>query len=102
MRTSDKPETWWSKRGFGCASLGVSLVETLITYGAAVLVQISKQPEASSLILSIVSTAFLIGGLGSFGFAIAGLFADSQRLTAFIALFVAVITFVVCGLQNLV
>jgi hypothetical protein len=94
--------TWWSRRRFGCISLALSLAETLIVYGAAVLVQTSRQPHASPLILKMASTTCLVGGLGSLGFAVAGLVADSRRMTALIALIVTMATFVVCGLQMLV
>jgi hypothetical protein len=94
--------TWWSKRKFGCISLALSLAEMLIIYGAAVLVHTSTQPHASPLILRVASITWLVGGLGSLGFAVAGLSADSHRMTAFIALIVTIATFMVCGLQMLV
>ncbi|MGA3350197.1 MAG: hypothetical protein ABSC33_14320 [Candidatus Sulfotelmatobacter sp.] len=50
----------------------------------------------------MASTTWLVGGLGSLGFAVAGLVADSRRMTALIALIVTMATFVVCGLQMLV
>lgn len=102
MTPTAKPETLWSKRGFGCVSMGVSAIEIFVMWGTAALVQISKEPHASSLQLNIVGITYLVGGLGSFGFAIAGLFADSHRATAFIGLLAAVITFLVCGLLMLV
>jgi uncharacterized membrane protein len=80
----------------------VSLGEILTIYGEAVLVQTSRQPHASPLILKMSSTTWLVGGLGSLGFALAGLVADSHRMTAFIALIVTIATFLVCGLQMLV
>ena len=102
MTMEAQTATWWSKRKFGCISLALSLAETLIIYGAAVLVQTSKQPHASPLILRMASTTWLVGGLGSLAFAVAGLVADSHRTTAFIALIVTIVTFLVCGLQILV
>jgi hypothetical protein len=98
----DQTAKWWSGRKLGCTSLAVSLAEILVIYGAAVLVQTSKQPHASPLILRMVSTTWLVGGLGSFGFATAGLVADSDRRAAFFALFAAIVAFLVCGLQMLV
>ncbi len=102
MTMEAQKTTWWSKRKFGCISLALSLAETLIIYGAVVLVQTSRQPHASPLILRMASTTWLVGGLGSLGFAVAGLVADSHRMAAFIALIVTIVTFLVCGLQMLV
>jgi hypothetical protein len=102
MTMEAQTATWWSKRKFGCISLALSLAETLIIYGAAVLVQTSRQPHASPSILRMASTTWLVGGLGSLGFAVAGLVVDSHRTTALIALIVTIVTFLVCGLQVLV
>ena len=102
MTMAAQTATWWSKRKFGCISLALSLAETLVIYGAAVLVQTSRQPHASPLILRMASTTWLVGGLGSLGFAVAGLVADSHRTTASIALILTIVTFLVCGLQMLV
>ncbi len=102
MTMTVKTANWWSKSKFGCISLAISLAETFIVYGGVVLVLTSKQPHAPPLIVSVASTAWLLGGLGSFGFAVAGFVADSHRMTAFVALIVTIATFLVCGLQMLV
>lgn len=102
MTMTVQTASWWSKRKFGCISLAISLAETFIVYGGVLLVQTSKQPHAPPLIVSVASTAWLVGGLGSFGFAVAGLVADSHRMAALIALVLTIVTFVVCGLQMLV
>jgi hypothetical protein len=102
MTMTVQTATWWSKRKFGSISLALSLAETLIVYGAAVLVQTSRQPHASPLLLKVAITTWLLGGLGSFGFAVAGLVADSRRMTAFVAMIVTIAVFFVCGLQMLV
>jgi hypothetical protein len=96
-----KTATWWSKRGFACISLAVSLAEILIIGGALVLVQTSKQPP-TPLIVRLTDTTWLIGGLGSFGFAVAGLVADSDRRTAFFALIVAIVAWLICGVPLMV
>lgn len=88
---------WWSERKCGCLSLGFSLGEILIIVSAGVLVH--TPGEHNMRILSKVSSiAALIGLLGSFGFAIAGLVMDSRRFTAFVAMIVSVVTFIICGL----
>jgi hypothetical protein len=97
-----QPETWWSKCKFGCISLAISLTETFIVYGGVFLVQTSKQPHAPPLIVNVAGAAFLLGSIGSLGFAITGLVADSRRATAFVALVVTMATFLGCGLQMLV
>jgi hypothetical protein len=102
MTMTVQTANWWSKRKFGCISLAISLAETFIVYGGVLLVQTSKHPHAPPLIVSVASTAWLLGGLGSLGFAVAGLVADSHRMMAFIAVIVTVATFLVCGSQMLV
>jgi hypothetical protein len=93
---------WWWKCKFGCISLAISLTETFIVYGSVFLVQTAKQPNAPSLIVSVASTAWLLGALGSLGFAIPGLVADSRRGAALVALVATIAAFVGCGLQMLV
>jgi|SRR5271156_1078972 len=92
---------WWSKRGFGCMSLAFSLTEIVVMWGDLALVQ-TQDKHSLHLLPSVNSTAWLIGGLGSLGFAVAGLVADSNRLTAFVAVIVTIAAFFVCGLQMLV
>jgi hypothetical protein len=67
-------------------------------------VALVQQPDRHTmrLLVSVNSATWLIGGLGSLGFAVAGLVADSHRLTAFVAVFVTVAAFLICGLQMLV
>ena len=92
---------WWSGRKLGCTSLAVSLAEILVIYGVVVIVQTSQQPHMP-LLRKVVDIAYLVGGLGSFGFAVAGLVADSHRRAAVFALIAAIVAFLVCGLQMLV
>jgi hypothetical protein len=91
---------WWSGRKLGFTSLAVSVAEILVIYGAVVIVQTSQQPHMP-LLRKVVDIAYLVGGLGSLGFAVAGLVADSHRRTAFFALIAAIVAFLVCGLQML-
>jgi hypothetical protein len=77
------------------------LAEILVIYGAVVIVQMSQQTRMSPL-RKLVDIAYLVGGLGSFGFAVAGLVADSHRRAAFFALIATIGAFLVCGLQILV
>lgn len=93
---------WWSDRKFGFISLALSFTEVFVIYGAVAWVLLSNQPHVHPSIRSLVDFAFLVGGISSLGFAVAGLAADSRRLTALIAVFVTILTFLVCGLQMLV
>jgi hypothetical protein len=92
---------WWFKRKFGCISLALSFAQIVIIWSPLALFQISGR-HPTFLIVNLSSTTWLIGGLGSFGFAVAGLTADSQRMTALVALVGAIVTFVICGLPMLV
>ena len=96
-----EPAKWWSGRTLGCTSLALSLAEILVIYGAVVIVQTSQRPHMP-LVRKVVDITYLVGGFGSFGFAVAGLVADSHRRAAFFALIAAIVAFLVCGLQMLV
>lgn len=93
--------TWWSKRRFACISLALSLAEIIIMGGIVVLVQMSRQPP-TALILRLTDTTWLIGGFGSFGFAVAGLVADSDRRTALSMVIVSIVTSLICGVPLMV
>ncbi len=93
---------WWSKRRFGLISLALSLTELLIIYGAVAWILVSNPQHTPPSIRSLASSAWLIGGLGSLGFAVAGLVADSHRLVSLIAVVVTILIFFVCGFQMLV
>jgi hypothetical protein len=99
--TTLKTAEWWAARGFGCISLAMSLAE-MAAIGAAILVVQSSSHHDITRIQSVASDAWLLGGIGSLGFAVAGLVADAKRLTAFLAIILTVLTFVVCGTQFLV
>jgi len=96
-----KTANWWSKRRLGSISLALSLVEIVIMWGDVALVQTPSR-QTMHLLLNVNTWAWLLGGLGSLGFAVAGLVADSHRMTAFVAVIVAVAAFFICGLQMLV
>jgi hypothetical protein len=93
--------TWWSRHRFACISLAVSLAEILIMGGTLVLIQRSKLPPTPQMV-RLVDTVWLVGGLGSFGFAVAALVADPDRRTAFFTLIVAIVVGLVCGFPLMV
>jgi hypothetical protein len=99
--TRPKTAEWWAARRFGCISLAVSLAE-IVAIGAAILVIESPSHHNITRIQSVAADAWLLGGIGSLGFAVAGLVADAKRFTAFLAIILTVLTFVVCGTQFLV
>jgi hypothetical protein len=76
------------------------LAEMVIIWGVAALVLRSGQHMP--LVRKVNDITWFVGGLGSFGFAVAGLVADAQRLTAFVAALVAILAFFICGIQFLV
>ena len=91
----------WAARRFGSISLALSLAE-IAAIGAAILVVQSSSHHDITRIQSVASGAWLLGGIGSLGFAVAGLVADAERFTAFLGIILTVLTFVVCGTQFLV
>ena len=93
--------TWWSKRKFAFISLAVSFAEILIIGRMLVLIQTSKQPP-TALMVSLANITWLMSGLGSFGFAVAGLVADPDRRAAFFTMIVAIMAAAICGFPLLV
>jgi hypothetical protein len=87
---------WWSKHKLAYISLAISLVEVLVIGGVLVSIQMSKQPPTPHLV-GLTDTTWLMSGLGSFGFAVVGLVADSDRRMAFFALIVATVVSLICG-----
>lgn len=99
--TTLKTAEWWAPRRFGCISLALSLAE-VAAIGAAILFVQSSSHHDITKIQSVASGAWLLCGIGSLGFAVAGLVADAKRFTAFLAIILTVLTFVVCGTQFLI
>ena len=91
----------WSKRKFSIVSLMLSLAYATLMVCAFVSVQISKQPPTPHIVNQI-DTAWLLGGLTSFGFAVAALVADSDRRAAIFAMIVAVMVSLICGVPLMV
>jgi hypothetical protein len=93
--------SWRFNSKFGYVSLALSFAEIVVIWVPLILAQKSGH-HLTPLVMNISGTAWLIGGLGSLGFAVAGLAADSSRVTALIAIIVTVVTFLICGLPMLV
>ena len=91
----------WTVHRFGCISLALSLAEIAAICTAIFVVQSSSHRDILR-IQSLAADAWLLCGIGSLGFAVAGLVADANRFTAFLAIILTVLTFVVCGTQFLV
>ena len=101
MQTTSETANCYSKSRFGCISLALSLAEIVIMWGDVVLFR-SADNQTMRMLLHVNSITWFMGGLCSFGFAIAGLVADAHRSTAFVALMMSIVAFLVCGLQMLV
>jgi hypothetical protein len=95
-----KIASWWNPRRFGCISLALSLAEIAAVCTAVAVVQSSNRHDIAR-IQKLAADAWLLGGIGSLGFAVAGLVADANRLTAFLASIFTVLVFVACGTQFL-
>jgi len=92
---------WWSRRRFSIVSLMLSLAYAIIMGWAYFSVQVSKNPPTPHIVNQI-DTAWLLGGLTSFGFAVAALVADSDRRAAIFAMIVAVMVCLICGVPIMV
>jgi hypothetical protein len=79
----------------------LSLAE-IAAIGIAIFVVQSSSHHDIPRIQSLAADAWLLGGIGSLGFAVAGLVADANRFSAFLAILLTVLTFAVCGTQFLV
>jgi len=99
--TTLKTAEWWVARRFGCISLLLSFGE-ISAIGTAILFVQSSSHHDFTKVQSLASDAWLLGGIGSLGFAVAGLVADAKRFTAILAIVLTVLTFVICGTQFLV
>jgi hypothetical protein len=77
----------------------VSITEILIIGATLVLIQTSKQPP-TPLMERLADIAWLLGSLGSLGFAVPGVIADSDRRTAIFALILALV--LICGFPLMV
>lgn len=99
MPIDNRSKRWWSGRNIALISLLTSFLETIVVWGAF---YSGVTRQSSPSIVGMTDWAWLLGGPGSFVLALVALFADSRRSTAFVALAVALILFVVCGLTKLV
>lgn|SRR5208282_185651 len=91
----------WRQHKFSCLSLTLCLGEIVITLVAVVLVHLPVRHNML-LIVKVTTTTWLVGGLCSFLFAVAGLVADSDRMIGVVAIAATIVTFLVCGLQMIV
>jgi hypothetical protein len=82
-------------------ALAISLAEILIIGGVLVSLQMSNQPP-TPYIVKLTDTTWLIGAPGSFGFAVAGLFVDSDRRTAVLSLIVAILASLICAIPLMI
>jgi hypothetical protein len=97
------PETigWWSKRGLGCFSLVLSVLEVAIVWGVVGLLQ-TQGSRYVYVAPKVAGIAWHVGGLVSFALGLAGLFVDSDRRTAVFAVIFSLAAFAVCAFRSLV
>jgi hypothetical protein len=92
MKTMD-----WETRKFGCVSLMLSAIEILVVWGGVALSKTSIRWDWN-LVRHVLEATYLIGALGSVTFAVVGLAMDNRRTVALLAVIVALVAFVICGL----
>jgi hypothetical protein len=88
--------TWWSRHKLACMSLALSVAEILVMGGILVSVLVSKRLPTPHLV-RLTDDLWLVGAVGSVGFALAGLVADSDRTVPLLALIVAIAVSLLCG-----
>jgi hypothetical protein len=89
--------TVWSQCKFSCISFALCLTEIITVWGAVAVISMPGRHDAH-LIAQVTTDAWLLGGLCSLVFAVAGLLFDRDRMIALIALATTVVAFFVCGL----
>jgi hypothetical protein len=90
----------WSTNRLAYISAWVSLSELMIFFLVAFF---APGPVAQSVALRrVIAITWVLGGPISFGFALLGLFIDSRRTLAFVALIFACVCWAFCTLQVLV
>jgi hypothetical protein len=105
MSEQQQPARLWSGRVIACISLAISSTELLIFLVAIATASTMRNPTPgypAPFVVRLIAGAWILGGLGSFVFALTGLAFDSQRGTALAALVVSIVVSLLCGTQMLV
>ena len=96
-----KTDNWWSRHRFGCVSLTISLVELAIFGSLVMLARLSPGSLHPTLVARLGAVSWVLGFLGSFGFAVAGVITDTRKLTALISVIISLGTLAICTLTML-
>lgn len=83
---------------FGWVALSVSVLEPVIVWGALGIIYAAGLWGHAPIWLEDVFALSYIAGLGALGLAVVGMIKDSRRAFAALALVLAIINLVLCGL----
>jgi len=103
-----KPTSWKVSPNiyFAIVSLVFCLAEIIVIWGVVLVTDLWPMSsiciDHSWLIAKVVSWAWIVGGLGSIGFAITALVLDSRKIIAFSATIISIIVFCFCAVPNLI
>jgi hypothetical protein len=94
--------TFWSQHKMASLSIITCTVETLVIWGIVITVHLSSSPSSPPRLVSIASTAWILGSILSVVFAVISIVVDSRRQIGVLAFLLAAVVFIVCGLPMLV
>ncbi len=94
--------TLWSTHKTASISIFTCLLEMLTVWGIVIIIHFSSGLSAPPSLVSIASTAWILGSIASIVFAVLAIFVDQRREIGFLCLLLAVAVFIVCGLPMLV
>ncbi len=92
----------WSKHKTASVSVVTCILEIITVWGIVLIIHFSSGPSAPPSLVSIASTAWILGSIISMMFAVIAIFVDQRREVGFLCLLLAVAVFIVCGLPMLV
>lgn len=91
----DRMAESWRQSKLSCISIALCVAEIIVIWSGVILVNISGM-HVTNLVVRVTGGVWLIGGLGSLVFAVAGLFADRDRIAPMIAIAATVVTSIAC------
>lgn len=93
---------FWSAHKTASISVLACILEIITVWGIVIIIHFSSGPSAPPRLVSIASSAWILGSIISFIFAVMALFVDKRREVGFLSLGLAAAVFIVCGLPLLV
>jgi len=91
-----------SKHKTASVSITISILEMVVVWGVVAIVQFIPQQHTPSKLVSITSTAWILGSVSSIVLAAATIIVDSRREIGVLTLILALAVFIICGLPMLV